>query len=371
MNIETIAVHAGERPDRNAGSVIDPIYLSTTFERDADGDYPHGYMYSRNGNPNRDALEECLSALEGGAAAVAFASGMAAIAGIFGMLSPGDHVIAPIDSYYLTGVLLRDMGSWGIEATFVDMTRPADVEAAIRPGTRLVWVETPTNPLLRIVDIAGVAAIAHAAGAICACDNTFATPILQRPLELGADLVMHATTKYLGGHSDVVGGIVVARERGDMFDAIRRTQIRGGAVPSPFDCWLALRGIRTLPYRMRGHSENAAAVADFLTRHADVERVHYPGLRDHPGHEIAARQMKMFGGMVSFQTTGGAARAVEVAARTTLFTRATSLGGVHSLIEHRASIEGPGSSTPNNLLRLSIGLEHPDDLIADLGRALG
>ncbi|MEP7218874.1 MAG: PLP-dependent transferase [Bacteroidota bacterium] len=370
MNIETIAVHAGERTDLNAGAVTDPLYLSTTFERDADGSYPHGYMYSRNGNPNRSALEECMAELEGGAEGIAFASGMAATSGIFSTLRPGDHVIAPIESYYLTGVLLRDMEARGIRSTFVDMTLPENVAAAMRPETRMVWVETPANPLLGITDIAAVSEIAHASRAICVCDNTFASPVLQRPLALGADLVMHSTTKYLGGHSDVVGGIVIAREPGELLDAIRLTQIRGGAVPSPFDCWLALRGIRTLPYRMRAHCDNAAAVAGFLAAHRAVERVYYPGLPEHPGYDIAARQMKMPGGMLSFQTSGGGAGAMAVAARVTLFTRATSLGGVHSLIEHRASMEGPGSRTPENLLRLSIGLEHPDDLIADLDRAL-
>jgi cystathionine gamma-synthase len=370
MNIETIAVHAGERTDLNAGAVTDPLYLSTTFERDPDGSYPHGYIYSRNGNPNRSALEECVAELEGGAQGIAFASGMAATFGVFSTLRPGDHVIAPRESYYLTGILLRDMEARGICSTFVDMTLPENVAVAMRPETRMVWVETPANPLLGITDIAAVSEIAHANRAICVCDNTFASPVLQRPLALGADLVMHATTKYLGGHSDVVGGIIIAREPGELLDAIRLIQIRGGAVPSPFDCWLALRGIRTLPYRMRGHCGNAVAVASFLAAHRAVERVYYPGLLEHPGYDIAARQMKMPGGMLSFQAAGGGAGAMAVAARVRLFTRATSLGGVHSLIEHRASMEGAGSPTPENLLRLSIGLEHPDDLITDLDRAL-
>jgi cystathionine gamma-synthase len=372
MKIETIAVHAGEWADRHAGGLADPIQLSTTFEREEDGSYPHGYLYARNGNPNRRALEECLAALEGGAAAASFASGMAAATAIFQALAPGDHVVAPSDAYYGTGLLLRDLFErWGLVTTFVDMTDPAAPVAAVRPGTRLVWIETPTNPMMRIVDIAAIAAGARERGAVVVCDNTFATPVLQRPFELGADLILHSTTKYLGGHSDVLGGAVVAREEGELFARIREIQVRAGAVASPFDCWLTMRGIRTLPWRIRAQSDGAGLVARYLAAHPAVERVHYPGLASHPGHAIAARQMRGFGGMLSVQVVGDAARAMEVASRVAIFTRATSLGGVHSLIEHRASIEGPGSTTPGNLLRLSIGLEHPDDLIEDLEHALG
>jgi cystathionine gamma-synthase len=240
----------------------------------------------------------------------------------------------------------------------------------VQPSTRLVWVETPSNPIWKVTDIARVAAIAHAAGARCACDNTVATPILQSPLRHGADLVVHATTKYLGGHGDVLGGAVVAASGDRFFDRVRAIQISGGAVPSPFDCWLVLRGIRTLPYRMRAHSEHAMKVAVYLATHGRVERVHYPGLADHAGHVVAARQMSAFGGMLSFEVRGGRAEAMAVAAKVRLFTRATSFGSTESLIEHRASIEGAGTRTADNLLRVSVGLEHPDDLIDDLAQAL-
>jgi cystathionine gamma-synthase len=351
--------------------VTPPIHLSTTFEREADGGYPHGHVYSRTSNPNRAALEECLRALEGGAAAAAFASGSAATLSVFQALSPGAHVIAPADVYHGTARLLREiLAPWGLETSFVDMTDPGQVQQAIRPNTRLCWVETPSNPLLKITDIREISAMAHQAGALCACDNTWATPVLQRPFQLGADLAVHATTKYLGGHSDVLGGAVVAKVSDEMFQRIRHFQVNGGAVPSPFDCWLVLRGIRTLPYRMRAHSENALKVAIFLRGHPQVEAVHYPGMSEHPGHGRAAQQMGRFGGMVSFQVRGDREGALAVAARVQIFTRATSLGGTESLIEHRASIEGPGTRTPENLLRLSIGLEHADDLIEDLAQAL-
>jgi cystathionine gamma-synthase len=263
------------------------------------------------------------------------------------------------------------MAPWGLEYSAVDMTDTANVRSAVRPNTRLIWVETPSNPLLKVADIAAIAAIAHDAGAICAVDNTWATPIQQRPLELGADLVMHATTKYLGGHSDVLGGAVVSREAGPIFERVRFLQANGGAVPAPFDCWLVLRGIQTLAYRMRAHAEHGMAVARFLAEHPRIERVHYPGLESHPGHIVGARQMRGFGGMLSIEVRGGEVAAMDVAARLRIFTRATSLGGIESLVEHRASVEGPQSKTPPSLLRLSIGLEHPDDLIADLEQALG
>ena len=372
MRFETLAVHAGSGADPTTGAVTPPIHLSTTFERGADGEFPRGYIYSRSGNPNRAALERSLCALEDGAAAATFASGSAATMAIFQALAPGDHVIAPNDAYHGTGTLLREIFTpWGLEASFVDMTDPTLVERAVRPSTRLIWVETPSNPLLKVTDIARVAAIARAAGARCAVDNTWASPVLQRPLALGADLTMHATTKYLGGHSDVLGGAVVVREADEFFERRRLIQTAGGAVPSPFECWLVLRGIRTLPLRVRAQSENAMAVATFLGSHPAVETVHYPGLEWHPGHTVAARQMTAHGGMLSMQVRGGRAAAMAVAARVQLFTRATSLGGTESLIEHRASVEGPGTQTPENLLRLSIGLEHPDDLIEDLRQALG
>lgn len=372
MRIETLAVHAGHSIDPTTGAVTPPIHLSTTFAREVDGTYPRGYIYSRTNNPNREALEQCLSALEGGAAAAAFSSGSAATMSVFQALAPGDHVIAPNDVYHGTARLLREIfAPWGLETSFVDMTDPIQVQRAVRPNTKLIWVETPSNPLLKITDIARISEIAHEAGALCACDNTWATPILQCPFALGADLILHATTKYLGGHSDVLGGAVIAKADGGVFERIRKVQVNGGAVPSPFECWLVLRGVPTLPVRMRVHSENALKVATFLAGHPGVGAVHYPGLKAHPGYAIASRQMALLGGMLSFQVKGGRDRAFEVAAKVRIFTRATSLGGAESLIEHRASMEGPDTRTPDNLLRLSIGLEHADDLIEDLSQALG
>lgn len=371
MKIETLAVHAGHTVDPATGAVAAPIYLSTTFERDAEGTYSRGFMYTRNDNPNRDALERGISALEGGAAAAAFASGTGAAMSIFQALAPGDHVLAHVDAYYGTSRLLREIFlRWGLQADFIDMSNLEAVKKALRPKTKLAWMETPSNPLLKIVDLAAVAEIVHDAGVPCVCDNTWA-PVLQRPFHLGADLILHSTTKYFGGHCDVLGGIVVAKDDNEFFQRIRTIQYEGGAVPSPFDCWLILRGMRTLPWRMRAHSENAMKVADFLAQHRKVGRVHYPGLRLHPGHEIAARQMSMFGGMLSFEAKDGRDAAMAVAAKTKIFIRATSLGGVESLIEHRASIEGTGTTSPEGLLRLSIGLENADDLIEDLDQALG
>jgi cystathionine gamma-synthase len=371
MKIETLAVHAGHTVDPATGAVSLPIHLSTTFERDAEGTYSRGFMYTRNNNPNRQALEQGISVLEGGAAAAAFASGMGASMSIFQALAPGDHVLAHVDAYYGTSRLLREIFQrWGLDVSFVDMSDLQAAEKALRPNTKLAWMETPSNPLLKIVDLAAVAKIIHAAGAICVCDNTWA-PTLQRPFDLGADLVLHSTTKYFGGHCDVLGGIVVSKVEDDFFQRIRGIQYEGGAVPSPFDCWLILRGMRTLPWRMRGHSENAMRVADFLSGHRKVSRVHYPGLKLHPGREIAAKQMSTFGGMLSFEVKDGRDAAMSVAAKTKIITRATSLGGVESLIEHRASIEGAGTTSPGGLLRLSIGLENAEDLIEDLDQALG
>jgi len=371
MRIETLAVHAGHQPDPATGAVSPPIHLSTTFAREPDGTLPHGFVYARSDNPTRRELERALAALEGGATALAFASGMAATAAVFQSLLPGDHVIAPRDAYYGTGKLLREvMAGWGLLSTLVDMTDPAAVAAAVTPQTRLIWIETPSNPTLAVTDVARISAIARAAGALCVCDNTWATPVLQRPLGLGCDLVMHSTTKYLGGHSDLTGGALVAPAENDWTARLRTLQALGGAVPSAFDCWLLMRGIRSLPWRMRGHCENAATVAGFLAGHDVVDVVHYPGLAGDPGHAVAARQMAGFGGMVSVQVKGGAEAALEVVRRVRLFTRATSLGGSESLIEHRASVEGPESRTPPGLLRLSIGLEHAEDLVEDLDQAL-
>jgi cystathionine gamma-synthase len=371
MHIETLAVHAGHHPDAATGAVSPPIHLSTTFAREADGTLPHGFIYARSDNPTRRELERSLAALEGGETALAFASGMAATAAVFQSMLPGEHVVAPQDAYYGTARLLREvMAGWGLASTLVDMTDPHAVAEAVTPHTRLIWIETPSNPTLAVTDIARVTSIARAAGARCVCDNTWATPLLQRPLALGCDLVMHSTTKYLGGHSDLTGGALVAPEDDDWAARLRTLQALGGGVPSAFDCWLLMRGIRSLAWRMRGHCENAAIVAAFLAQHEAVAAVHYPGLASDPGHAVAARQMTGFGGMVSVQVKGGADAALDVVRRVKLFTRATSLGGPESLIEHRASVEGPESRTPPGLLRLSIGLEHPDDLVEDLDQAL-
>jgi cystathionine gamma-synthase len=371
MKIETRAVHAGHGIEPGTRDVTPAIHLSTTFERAEDGSFPGGHSYSRQSNPNRSALEDCLASLEQGAAAIAFSSGNAATNALFQSLSPGDQVIVGEDVFYGTALLLKEhLGQWGLKSSFVDMRDPAEIERALTPATKVIWVETPSNPLLNITDIRAAAAIAKKAGALLACDNTWATPALQCPLQLGADVVMHSVTKYLSGHSDVLGGALVFRECNAIYEKVRSLQHAGGAVPSPFECWLTLRGIQTFPYRVRAQSENAQRVAEFLSGQKAIEAVHYPGLPTHPGHKTAAAQMSGFGGMLSIQVKGGQAEAFKLAAGVKLFTRATSLGGPHSLIEHRASVEGATTRSPANLLRLSIGLEHKDDLIADLEQAL-
>ena len=369
--LETLAVHAGLETDPATGALIPPIHLSTTFEREKDGSFPHGHIYTRTSNPNRAALEEALVRLEQGTSAAAFSSGSAAAGAIFRALRPGEHAIVPDDMYHGIAKLLKEVFvPWGLAVDFVDLTDLDALKKALRAETKLVWLETPSNPLLKITDIAAVSEIAHAAGAKVACDNTWTPPPLQPAFEYGADLIMHSTTKYLSGHSDVLGGVVVAKEASDLFERVRVVQGVEGAVPAPFDCWLTLRGLRTLPYRMRAHGENAQKLAEFLNGHGKVEAVHYPSLETHPGHEVAKKQMNSWGGMLSFRVKGTAEDAMKVAANVELFTRATSLGGVESLIEHRASVEGPQSQTPQNLLRVSVGLEHPDDLIGDLEQAL-
>ena len=371
MKFETKAIHIGHEVDPLTGAIAAPLYLSTTFEREADGSYPRGHIYSRLSNPNRDALERSLAVLESGEGAIAFASGLAAITNVFQALLPGDHVIASQDLYHGTTHILKNIFEpWGLQVSFVDVTDASQLEEAIQDNTKMIFVETPSNPLLKITDIAVVAAIAHRVGALCVCDNTWATPLLQRPLELGADLVVHSTTKYFGGHSDVLGGAVITKEKDAFFDRIRMLQQIGGAVPAPFDCWLVLRGIQTLSCRMKNHSENAFAIAKFLKKHPHVEQVYYPGLADHPGHDIVLKQMSQFGGMLSFQIRGDKEEALAFTGRLKIIRRATSLGGVESLIEHRASIEGPQSKTPDNLLRFSVGLENLDDLLTDLDNAL-
>ncbi|MBY0373361.1 MAG: aminotransferase class I/II-fold pyridoxal phosphate-dependent enzyme [Bryobacteraceae bacterium] len=372
LDLQTRAVHAGRRIDPATGAVTPPIHLSTTFERSPAATYPLGFEYGRENNPNRQALEECLADLEGGAQALCFSSGMAAIHAVFQSLEPGDHLIVADEVYYGVRKLLGEVfAKSGLESTSVDLTDLAAVEAAIRPSTRLIWIETPSNPTLKITDLAAISALARPRNIMTACDSTFASPILQRPLDHGIDLVMHSTTKYVGGHSDLTGGALIGRHQSYLFERARKSQTYAGGVPSPFDCWLALRGVATLPLRVHTAASTALRLAHFLEAHPRVERVNYPGLPSHPGHAVAARQMSAFGGMLSFLVRGAKEDALAVAARTRIFTRATSLGGVHSFIEHRASIEGPTSRTPQNHLRLSIGIEHPGDLEADLAAALG
>ena len=371
MKLETKSIHAGQTVDPTTGAIVTPIHLSTTYERHEDGSYPLGYSYTRGHNPNRHELEMMVAALEEGFAAAAFSSGSAATMTVLQALAPGDHVLAPADFYYGIRQLLTEVFvPWGLAVDFVDMTDLDAIRAAIQPNTKLLMLETPSNPMLNLTDLQAVADISHAAGAYVMCDNTVATPVCQRPLSHGIDFVVHATTKYLAGHSDVLGGVVVARSDNALWQRIKFLQKMAGAVPSPLECWLALRGLQTLPYRMQGHVHNAYKIAEFLAGHTAVERVLYPGLPYHPGHDIARKQMDSFGGIVSVQVKGGEAVAMAVAAKVKLFTRATSFGGVHSLIEHRASIEPATTTVPVNLLRLSVGLETAADLIADLAQAL-
>ncbi|WP_449354934.1 trans-sulfuration enzyme family protein [Virgibacillus natechei] len=374
MRFETKAIHAGRQIDKSTSSVTMPIHLSTTFERGADGSYPNEFVYSRENNPNRHALEECLTSLEGGHDCVAFASGMAAITSLIEAL-PADkprRVIMPDDIYFGIRSLLSDTDiGTNFDIEIVDMTDIHNVEKTIKKApTGLVWMETPSNPLLKVTDIEAVAQIAQEAGAYTVVDNTWATPVLQRPLKHGVDFSLHAVTKYIGGHSDLMIGATIAKSDSPMLANLRAWQHSKGAVPSPFDCWLALRGVQSLAQRMETHCSNTAAIADFLKQHLNVEAVHYPGLAEHPGHHIAERQMSSFGGMLSFQVKGGQEEAMAVAAKAQLFIRATSLGGTHSLIEHRASVEGSTTMAPSNLLRVSVGLEHVDDLKEDLLQAL-
>ncbi len=372
MKFETRVVHAGRRIDPVTGSVAPPVYLSTTFARDPEGTPLGGHTYIRESNPNQEQLESALAPLEGGEAALVFASGMAAGIALLQTLPPGSHVVFPDDAYYGFGKAAEEfLPNWGIQSDFVGMEDLSALEAALRPETRLVWLESPSNPLLKVVDLAGAAVIARRAGALTVVDNTFASPALQRPLELGCDVALHSTTKYFGGHSDVQGGALVFARRGELYDRVHHLRHVLGSVASPFNCWLVLRGVRTLACRVTAQSAAALAVARALEQFPSVAAVHYPGLESHPGHEVARRQMSAFGAMLSFRAAGGREAALRAVSRARLFTRATSLGGVESLIEHRATSEGPGSRTPQDLVRASIGLEHPDDLIADLAQALG
>ncbi|MDP1878113.1 MAG: cystathionine gamma-synthase [Actinomycetota bacterium] len=378
---DTRAIHAGQEPDPLTGAVVPPIYQVSTYAQDGVGGLRGGYEYSRSANPTRTALQECLAALEApgidGAAGLAFASGLAAEDTLIrAVCRPGDHAVIPDDAYGGTYRLFaRVAGPWGVDHTPAQLTSPESVAAAMVPGrTRMVWVETPTNPLLGIADIAALADVAHAGGALLVVDNTFASPYLQQPLLLGADVVVHSTTKYLGGHSDVVGGALVAKDR-ELATTLAYYQNAMGAVPGPFDSWLTLRGIKTLGVRMDRHSQNARAVATFLDGHPAVARVRWPGLPGHPGHDVAVRQMSDFGGMVSFHHAAGEDAAVAMCGRTRVFTLAESLGGVESLIEHparmtHASAAGSPLEVPGDLVRLSVGIETVDDLLADLDQAL-
>lgn len=371
MRLETIAVHAGAEIDPVTGALVPPLHLSTTFEHGPAAEATHQFLYIREKNPTQSRLEAALRDLEGGTAALVLSSGMAAAAALLQTLAPGSHVVFSDDIYIDVRNLVRDfLPLWHIDSTTADLRDAPSLRNAIRPNTRLVWIETPSNPLMKVLDIAGIAEIAHKAGALLVVDNTFASPILQRPLTLGADVVLHSTTKYCGGHSDVQGGCLVVKDR-ELLDKLFHVRDILGAVASPFNSWLILRGLRSLPCRMERHSANAAAVAAALSASPRVEAVYYPGLPSHPGHDVARRQMKHFGGMLSFLVRGGREDALRVASRVKLFVNATSLGGAESLIEHRASSEGKASNAPGNLLRLSIGLEHHDDLIEDLLQALG
>ncbi len=374
---ETLAIHAGQEPDPHTGAVVPPIYAVSTYKQDGVGGLRAGYEYSRSANPTRNSLEECLAAIEGGTRGLAFASGLAAEDTLLRTVCrPGDHVIIPDDAYGGTYRLFaKVLSRWGLHYDPVPLGDVEAVRAAIRPDTRAIWVETPTNPLLGIADIEALASIAHQADALLLVDNTFASPYLQQPLALGADVVVHSTTKYIGGHSDVVGGALITRDR-NLGDELAYHQNAMGSVAGPFDSWLTLRGIKTLALRMERHCDNAEQVVDMLLSHPRVTEVFYPGLADHPGHEVAAKQMRRFGGIVSFRVAGGEAEALEICDRTKLFTLGESLGGVESLIEHpgrmtHASVAGTALEVPSDLIRLSVGIETASDLIGDLRQALG
>jgi cystathionine gamma-synthase len=377
----TRAIHAGQEPDPLTGAVVPPIYQVSTYAQDGVGGLRNGYEYSRSGNPTRTALQECMAALEAPgietARGLAFASGLAAEDTLIRtVLKPGDHVVIPNDAYGGTYRLFKKVAEpWGIDHTTAAVTDLDAIAAAMTPKTKLIWIETPTNPLLNIGDIAAIAEIAHASGALLVIDNTFASPYLQQPLLLGADVVVHSTTKYLGGHSDVVGGALVALDA-ELGEQLAYHQNAMGAIAGPFDSWLVMRGIKTLGVRMDRHNENAAKIVDLLEGHSAVGQVFYPGLTSHPNHEVAKKQMRGFGGMVSFRVKAGEQAALDLCSKTTLFTLGESLGGVESLIEHpgrmtHASVSGSPLEVPSDLVRLSVGIEEADDLLADLEKALG
>ncbi|TVR73500.1 MAG: cystathionine gamma-synthase [Sphaerobacteraceae bacterium] len=375
QRFETRAIHAGQDPDPTTGAVITPIYQTSTFAQEEVGKHK-GFDYSRSDNPTRSALQTALASLEDADWALAYASGLAGTQNVWYLLAPGDHMILSDDAYGGTYRLVsKVLARYGLEYTMVDLTDLDAVRAAVQPNTKMIWAETPTNPYLKIVDIAGMAEIAKGAGARLVIDNTFASPYLQKPLSLGADLVLHSTTKYLGGHSDVVGGAVIGNDP-EVYDTLKFHQNAAGAVPAPFDSWLVLRGLKTLSVRMREHNRNAAKIVELLSNNPAVEQVYYPGLESHPGHEVAKRQMlNGFGGMVSFTTAGGYAAARKFVETTKVFTLAESLGGIESLIEHpgemtHASMAGSGHEVADNLIRLSVGIEHIDDLVEDIEQAL-
>ena len=374
---DTLAIHAGQDPDPRTGAVVPPIYQTSTYAQDAVGAPRLGYEYARSGNPTRDALQECLAAIEGGRRGLTFASGLAAEDTLLrAVCRPGDHVVIPGDAYGGTYRLFAKVAeNWGLAWTAVPLDNLDEVRAAFRPGrTRMIWAETPTNPLLNVADIAALGALAHEYDAMLVVDNTFASPYLQQPIALGADVVVHSTTKYLGGHSDVVGGALVAASD-ELGETLAYHQNAMGGINGPFDAWLTLRGIRTLGVRMDRHCDNAERIVGYLGEHTAVESVLYPGLESHPGHETAAKQMSRFGGMVSFRAAGGPEAAIAICNRTKLFVLAESLGGVESLIEHpgqmtHLSAAGSPLEVPADLVRLSVGIESVDDLLADLEQAL-
>ncbi|MEH1123446.1 cystathionine gamma-synthase [Micromonospora sp. CPCC 206061] len=374
---DTLAIHAGQEPEARTGAVVPPIFQTSTFAQDAVGEPRLGYEYARSGNPTRDALQECLAALEGGRRGLTFASGLAAEDTLLRTVCrPGDHVVIPDDAYGGTYRLFAKVAErWGLAWTAARISDIDQVRAAVTDKTKVIWVETPTNPLLGIADIAGLAGVAHENDALLVVDNTFASPYLQQPIAHGADIVVHSTTKYIGGHSDVIGGALVVADPG-LGDELAYHQNAMGGINGPFDAWLTLRGVKTLGVRMDRHCDNAERVAAYLQRHPKIAQVLYPGLPTHPGHETAAKQMRRFGGMISFRVAGGEAQAVEVCNRTKLFVLAESLGGVESLIEHpgkmtHASAAGSPLEVPSDLVRLSVGIETADDLLADLEQALG
>jgi len=371
LHKSTKAIQAGKATHQEVRPVAMPIYLSSTYERKADGSYHNNYVYSRNDNPNRQLLEQSMAELEGGAVAYAFSSGMAAISAVLQSLTTGDHILLADDVYFKVRTLLDDVyNRWGLSYSLVDMTDLDAVAAAIGPHTRMLWLESPSNPMLKITDIEAVTTLTREYNCLTVVDNTWATPILMNPIQLGADIVVHSTTKYIGGHSDVLGGAVVCGVADDTAQRVADIQVAMGAVPSPFDCWLVSRGVQTLPLRVAAQSSAAMKLAQYLAGHDQVEVVHYPGLTTHAGHSIAASQMSDYGAMLSVQIVGGQSAALAVCNALQLFTQATSLGGVESLVEHRQSVEGPSSSTPPSLLRLSVGLEHAEDLISDFAQAL-